>query len=163
MAPKNALYPGSFDPVTSGHINIIERGAQLFDEVVVAVAVNSAKKPLFTIEERVDLLKASLTHLTNVKVVSFDGLLVDYLKNNDLHFVIRGLRAISDFEYEFQIAHLNKRLDKEMDTVFMMTSEEYFYVSSSIVRELASFGGDIHGLVPRPVEEALIKKFKKIG
>ncbi len=162
MAPKIALYPGSFDPVTNGHINIIERAAKLFDEVVISVAINSAKKPLFTTEERVDLLKASLCHLPNIKVVSFDGLLVDYLKNNDLHFVIRGLRAISDFEYEFQIAHLNRRLHKEMDTVFMMTSEEYFYVSSSIVRELASYGGDIHGLVPPPVEAALKEKFKNI-
>lgn len=162
MTNKVALYPGSFDPVTNGHINIIERAAQLFDEVVVAVAVNSAKKPLFTTAERVELLEKSLAHLDNIKVVAFDGLLIDYLKENDLHFVIRGLRAVSDFEYEFQIAHLNRRLGKDMDTFFMMTSEEYFYISSSVVREVASFGGNVHGMVPAPVEDALHKKFNKV-
>ena len=155
MAKKIAVYPGSFDPITNGHCNIVERAAGLFDELIVAVANNSAKRSVFSIDERMDMVAASLAHVPTVKVDTFDGLLVDYLERIGACILIRGLRAISDFEYEFQIAHINRRLAPRVDSIFMMTSEEYFYVSSSIVREIASLGGKLQGMVPPRVEDAL--------
>lgn len=155
MSARIAVYPGSFDPITNGHLNIIERATCLFDQVVVAVANNSAKRPAFSADERMDMVRASVAGLPGVSVDSFEGLLVDYLRRIGAKVVIRGLRAMSDFEYEFQIAHINRRLAGEVDSIFMMTSEEYFYVSSSIVREVAALGGNLSGLVPPAVMQKL--------
>jgi len=162
MPERCAVYPGSFDPITNGHLNIIERSCKIFDKLIVTVAHNAAKAPVFTLDERIDLVKKSVAHLNNVTVDTFDGLLVDYMTKIGINTVIRGLRAISDFEYEFQIAHINHRLGKEIDTLFMMTSEEYFYVSSSIVREVAMLGGNIKGLVPDPVEQSFKQKYSRL-
>ena len=141
---KTALYPGSFDPITLGHLDIIRRASHMFDTLIVAVMCNSAKTPLFTLDERVKMIEESVKGLDNVKIVSFDGLLIDYCKKNDIHIVIRGLRAITDFEYELQIAQTNKELShNEVDTVFLTTSLIYSYLSSSVVKEIASYNGDI--------------------
>lgn len=147
-----AVCPGSFDPVTNGHIDIFERASFMFDEVIVGVFHNPNKKPLFTMEERVDLLKRSTSHVKNLKVDCFSGLLNEYVKQKNSTIIVRGLRAISDFEYEFQRALLLKRIDPEIETVFMMTSNEYSFLSSSGVKELAKFNGNIKGLVPKCVE-----------
>jgi len=146
------VYPGSFDPVTAGHLDIIERAAALFDEVTVAVLVNSNKTPAFSTEQRMDFIKRSASHLSNVRVDSFSGLLVDYMNNKKANLIVRGLRAISDFEYEFQMAALNAKLAKNIETVFLMTDTNHSFLSSSIVRELASYGGDLTGLVPEAVK-----------
>ncbi len=157
---KIAVYPGSFDPVTYGHMDIIHRAAKMFDKVVVAVMCNSAKTPLFTLDERVKMLKESIKDLNNVEIDSFDGLMIDYCKNNDIHTVVRGLRAITDFEYELQIAQTNKELSHgEVDTVFLTTSIKYSYLSSSVVKEIASYNGDISPCVPDYVAENLYKKY----
>ncbi|RMG58425.1 MAG: pantetheine-phosphate adenylyltransferase [Deltaproteobacteria bacterium] len=156
-----AIYPGTFDPPTNGHLDIVERSSKVFDRVIVAVAFNPHKTPLFPVEKRVELLKEITSHLENVEVTSFTGLLVDYAKQVGARVIVRGLRAVSDFEYEFQMAHMNKKLYPELDTVFMMTGEKYFYVSSNIVKEIASFGGDVSELVHPLVEEELKKVFSK--
>jgi pantetheine-phosphate adenylyltransferase len=155
-----AICPGSFDPVTNGHIDIIERAAQLFPAVIVGVLKNSNKKPLFTVEERVDLLKSVLSHLPNVEVFSFSGLLVDFVSQVNGNLIVKGLRAISDFEIEFQMALNNKRMAPKIETMFMMTKNEYSFLSSSMVKEIAQYGGDIHDLVPAQVEVALSGKYK---
>ena len=157
---KTALYPGSFDPITLGHLDIIRRASHMFDTLIVAVMCNSAKTPLFTLDERVKMIEESVKGLDNVKIVSFDGLLIDYCKKNDIHIVIRGLRAITDFEYELQIAQTNKELShNEVDTVFLTTSLIYSYLSSSVVKEIASYNGDISPCVSDFVADALYKKF----
>lgn len=157
---KKAIYPGSFDPVTYGHLDIIRRAAEIFDELTVAVLDNHAKTPLFSADERVNILKEATKDIPNIKVESFSGLLIDYARENDYHVSIRGLRAITDFEYELQIAQTNMMLSGgEMDTMFLTTSVEYSYLSSSGVKEIASFGGDISKCVPDFVAELLYKKY----
>jgi pantetheine-phosphate adenylyltransferase len=152
-----AIYPGSFDPATLGHLDVVERAAQLFDEIVVAVGVNTAKSPLLTLEQRVQALEESVRHLANVRVDSFSGMLVEYARESGARCVVRGLRATADFEYEFQMAMVNRRLSPGIEMVFLMTTWEYSYLSSSIVREVATLGGDFHGMVPPPVA-SLIEK-----
>ncbi|GAJ99662.1 pantetheine-phosphate adenylyltransferase [Geomicrobium sp. JCM 19055] len=156
-----AVYPGSFDPVTNGHIDIIERGAKVFDEIIVAVLNNQRKTPLFSVEERVQLLEESLTHITNVSVDSFQGLLVDYVKEKNASVIVRGLRAVSDFEYEMQNASINRKLESSVETFFMMTNNNYSYLSSSIVKEVARYGRNAEDLVPPPVERALREKYQR--
>ena len=157
---KTALYPGSFDPITYGHSDIIKRASKMFDEVIVAVMCNSAKTPLFTLDERVKMIKEAVKDLDNVIIESFDGLLINYCKEKDIHIVIRGLRAITDFEYELQIAQTNKELShNEVDTVFLTTNLKYSYLSSSVVKEIASYNGDITPCVPDFIADALYKKY----
>lgn len=158
---KTAVYPGSFDPVTNGHIDVIERALKLFDKVVVAVGDNPEKKPLFTTKERIDMLKESTKHLKNIEIDSFSGLLLDFVKSKNSRIIIRGLRAVSDFEFEFQRALLNRVVNEEVETVFIMTKEHYVYLNSSIIKEMAMFGGKVNGLVPKIVEEKLKGKFSK--
>jgi pantetheine-phosphate adenylyltransferase len=154
-----AVYPGSFDPLTNGHVDIILRGARLFDRSVVAILVNPEKKPLFSIEERIDMARAVFCGEPRVEVEAFDGLLVDYARRRGAAVIVRGLRAVSDFEYEFQMALMNRRLVPEIETVFMMPAEAYTYTSSRIIREIFAFGGSISGLVPEIVETRLRRKF----
>src|SRR3990172_7127576 len=156
---RKVLYPGSFDPVTFGHIDIIERARDLFDSVVVTVAVNPTKTPLFTVEERVHFIKESVKEFKNIYVDSFDGLVVDHAKSVGASGIIRGLRAISDFEFEFQMALINRKLAKDIATIFLMPHEKYTYLNSSIVRNLASLNSDVSDFVPAVVKEALTKKF----
>ena len=157
---KIAVYPGSFDPVTYGHLDIINRASKMFDEVIVAVMCNSAKTPLFSLDERVKMLQESVKDLSNVKIESFSGLLIDYCKSADIHIVIRGLRAITDFEYELQIAQTNKELShNQVDTVFLTTSLKYSYLSSSVVKEIASYNGDISPCVPEFIADRLYQKY----
>jgi len=156
-----AVCPGSFDPVTYGHLDIITRGAKIFDKVVVSVLVNSAKTPLFTVEERMELLREVTRDIPNVEVDSFSGLLINYMREKQAKVLIRGLRAVSDFEYEMQMASINRKLDDDVETFFMMTNNQYSYLSSSIVKEVAKYGGNVHGLVPPSIEEALQEKYKK--
>ena len=156
-----AVYPGSFDPVTYGHIDIIERSAKVFDKLIVAVLVNSAKKPLFTTQEKVDMIRKATSHLDNVEVVSFSGLLVDFAKNMKADIVVRGLRAITDFEYELQMAQTNHKLEENVETIFLSTRLEYSYLSSTIVKEVASFNGDISQFVPKVVEQRIREKIQK--
>ena len=160
---KRALYPGNFDPVTSGYMDIIERAARVFDEVVVAVGTNMGKAPLFTAEERMQMLKQACSHLPNVVVDSFHDLTVRYAASRGASVIVRGLRALSDFEFEFEIALMNRRLDSGIETVFMMPDAEYTYLSSSIVKEVAGFGGSVVGLVPKIVEEYLDRKFGRLS
>lgn len=143
-----AVYPGSFDPCTNGHLDIIDRSAQLFDKVIVAVLTNSSKIPVFTVSERIELLKTATADYSNVEVCSFSGLLVDFLRKINAKVVIKGIRAVSDFEYEFQMALTNKALYPELETLFMHSSQEYMFLSSSVVREVAKYGGSLTGLVP---------------
>ena len=157
---KIAVYPGSFDQVTFGHLDIINRASKMVDEVIVAVMCNSAKTPLFSLDERVKMLQESVKDLSNVKIESFSGLLIDYCKSADIHIVIRGLRAITDFEYELQIAQTNKELShNQVDTVFLTTSLEYSYLSSSVVKEIASYNGDISPCVPEFIADSLYQKY----
>ena len=158
---KKVIYPGTFDPVTFGHIDIIKRAAELFDSVQVTVAINPSKKPLFTVEERVDLLKKSLKGFNKVSVDSFDGLVVDHAHKVGATGIIRGLRAVSDFEYEFQMALMNRKLAEDITTIFLMPHEKYTYLNSSIVRNLASFQSDVKDFVPRVVEAALQNKYPR--
>ncbi|MCS7281073.1 MAG: pantetheine-phosphate adenylyltransferase [Desulfobacterota bacterium] len=161
MAKKVAVYPGSFDPITYGHLDILDRGLRLFDKVIIAVAKNIGKQALFTVEEREEMIREVVKDRKNVVVDSFDGLLVDYLRRVKANFVIRGLRAMSDFEYEFQMASVNRTLNPAMDTIFMMTSKDFFFVSSRTVKEVASFGGSVKEFVPPNVEKRLKEKFQK--
>ncbi|MBQ1870644.1 MAG: pantetheine-phosphate adenylyltransferase [Lachnospiraceae bacterium] len=154
-----AIYPGSFDPVTNGHIDIIRRASGLFDKLYVGVLSNSSKNPLFSIDNRVTMIKEAVGDIANVEVVSYDGLLVDYCKNNGITAIVRGLRAITDFDYELQIAQTNKVMEPEVDTVFLTTSLEYAYLSSSIVKEIASYHGNIDKLVPSNVKCELEAKY----
>ncbi len=156
-----AIYPGSFDPVTLGHLDILKRAASIFEEVTVAVLGNSGKTPLFSVQERVNILNEVTKDLNNVKVDSFEGLLVDYATESGANVVIRGLRAITDFEYELQLAQTNRKLCENIDTVFLITGLEYAYLSSSTVREVASFGGDISKFVPPYVAEQTYQKYQK--
>ncbi len=160
MKKKIAVYPGTFDPITNGHIDLIERSLRIFDEVIVAIAHNPKKMPLFNIKERIEMITSSTKGLRNIKIETFDGLLVDYAKKKKAQAIIRGLRAVSDFEYEFQMALMNRRLDNKIETVFLMPSEEYSYLTSSIVKEIAAFKGSINGLVPKIVDKKLKEKFK---
>jgi len=154
-----AIYPGSFDPITYGHLDIIQRGLKIFNHVIVAVARNSQKNALFNIDERVDLIKTVLKNEPRVSVDTFTGLLIDYVASKEAHVVIRGLRAISDFEYEFQIAQMNSTIGHEVETLFMMTSVQYGYLSSSIVREVCSLGGPVDSFVPPEVKNAMQQKY----
>lgn len=156
---RTVIYPGSFDPVTNGHLDIIHRAARLFDRVIVAVASNEAKEPLFSLEERVDLAKSAIEDLPNVEIDSFDGLLVSYVKERGGQAIIRGLRAVSDFEFEFQLALMNRKLDKKIETIFMMPKDTYTFLSSRMVKEIARLGGDIGAFVPQLVESTLKEKF----
>ncbi|MGM9925259.1 MAG: pantetheine-phosphate adenylyltransferase [Bacillus sp. (in: firmicutes)] len=158
---KIAICPGSFDPITNGHIDIIQRGAKVFDELYISVLNNSAKNPLFTMEERVELIKEVTSHIPNVKVDSFEGLLVDYARSINANAIIRGLRAVSDFEYEMQGTSMNRVLNDELETFFMMTNSQYSFLSSSIVKEVAKYKGDISALVPPVVHQALKDKFNE--
>ena len=158
-----AVYPGSFDPLTNGHVDIITRGAKLFDRIIVAILVNAEKSPLFSMEERVEIARAVFKDVSNVEVETFDGLLVDYLERRHADVVIRGLRAISDFEYEFQMALMNRRLNARVQTLFMMPAEQYTYISSRLIREVVSLGGRVHGLVPDMVEARLRQKMSPQG
>ena len=154
------IYPGSFDPVTFGHLDIIERSAGIVDELIVAVLINSAKKSLFSVSERVRMLSELLEGHDNIKVESFDGLLVDYARSKEASIIVRGLRAVTDFEYELQIAQMNRTIYSEIDTIFLTTSLEYAYLSSSIVKEVASYGGDISHFVPESIIPKIYEKFK---
>jgi pantetheine-phosphate adenylyltransferase len=155
------VYPGSFDPVTNGHVNLIRRSAPLFDRVIVAVAFNPRKTGLFTPPKRIALLKSAVEGLDNVEVDAFDGLLVDYVRRKGARVVLRGLRALSDFEYEFQMAHMNHKLCPEIETLFLMTGPEEFFISSQVVREVASLNGPVDDLVPPDVRDALQRRFRK--
>ncbi|QGU95242.1 pantetheine-phosphate adenylyltransferase [Clostridium bovifaecis] len=156
-----AVYPGSFDPVTKGHLDIIERSAKIFDEVIVAVLINPDKKGLFSIEERVELIKKVTQNIKNVKVESFYGLLVNYMKQKNAQVIIKGLRAVSDFEYEFQMALMNKKLDSSIETCFMMTNAKYSYLSSSSIKQVVMFGGCIEDLVPDEIVNDIMNKINK--
>jgi pantetheine-phosphate adenylyltransferase len=158
---KIAIYPGSFDPVTNGHIDIAQRGLRLFDKIIVAILSNPGKDFLFTVEERIEMLESSFEEYPNIEVGTFDGLLVDYAAKKDSIAILRGMRAVSDFEYEFQLALMNRKLNREVQTVFLMTSLRWIFTSSSIIKEAAQFGGDIKGMVPPIVNEKLKKKFKR--
>jgi pantetheine-phosphate adenylyltransferase len=160
MPTRIALYPGSFDPPTNGHLSIIQRGLKMFDGLIVAVLRNPAKDAVFSIEERVELLKGLVNGDSRVQVKTFSGLLVKFAKEEGVNTVLRGLRAVSDFEYEFQMANMNRKLSPEIETLFMMTGEDYFYISSRFVRDVARLGGDVSGLVPPNVLQALKKRFK---
>jgi pantetheine-phosphate adenylyltransferase len=153
-----AVYPGSFDPLTNGHVDIIERGARLFDRIIVAILVNAEKSPLFTTAERVDIVRKVFKDRSNVEVDTFDGLLVDYVAKRKANALVRGLRAVSDFEYEFQMALMNRHLNPAVETVFMMPAEKYSYISSRLIKEVFSLGGQVHGLVPELVETRLREK-----
>ena len=157
---RTVIYPGSFDPLTNGHLDLIQRAARLFDRVIVAIASNETKNPLFDKEERVALVKSSLPDLPNVSVDAFDGLLVDYVARSGGQAIIRGLRAVSDFEFEFQLALMNRNLNERIETIFMMPKDTYTFLSSRIVKEICRLGGDIKDFVPGKVREALIKKLR---
>lgn len=153
-----AVYPGSFDPVTNGHVDIIDRASKVFDHLIVAVLENPRKTPLFSIEERVEMLNNIIEHYPNVEVDYYKGLLIEYSRKQGAKIIIKGLRAISDFEFEFQMALINRKLDCDVETLFMMTNNKYSYISSSIVKEVASYGGEVKDLVPPEVYESIMKK-----
>ena len=155
---KRAIYPGSFDPITNGHVNLVERVSSFFDTVIIAVASSDAKKALFTLEERVELTRQAAGHLPNVEVIGFTGLLIDITRELNAKIVVRGLRAVSDFEYEFQLAWMNRQLDREIETLFFAPSAQYAFVSATLVKEIASFGGDVSQFLHPAVHEALKKK-----
>ncbi|KPJ78497.1 MAG: phosphopantetheine adenylyltransferase [Deltaproteobacteria bacterium SG8_13] len=156
-----AIYPGSFDPVTNGHLDILKRGLKLFDKIIVAILHNPGKSSLFSVEERIDMLSRSLKGMPNTEIDTFDGLLVDYAARRKAHAILRGMRAVSDFEYEFQMALMNRRLNREIQTVFLMTGLRWIFTSSSIIKEAARFGGNIEGMVPAFVLRKLEAKFKE--
>ena len=160
--PKIAIYPGSFDPVTNGHLDIVERGLKIFDKIIVAILYNPSKEYLFNLEERLEMLKDCLIKFKNVEIDSFDGLLVNYAAHRKAHAILRGLRAMSDFEYEFQMALMNRRLNREVQTVFLMTGLRWIFTSSSIIKEAIQFGGNIDGMVPPLVQEKLKQKFNLV-
>ena len=157
---RTAIYPGSFDPLTNGHLDVIERAAKLFDRVVVAVAKNDSKHPRFTLAERLALVKTAVKHLPHVEADSFDGLLIEYAQRRNAQAILRGLRAISDFEFEFQLALMNRKLNERIETIFMMPKDTYTFLSSRIVKEIARLGGDVSTFVPPHVQTALVRKLK---
>ncbi|MDD3839661.1 MAG: pantetheine-phosphate adenylyltransferase [Clostridia bacterium] len=159
---KIGVYPGSFDPVTNGHIDIIKRSTKIFDKLIVGVINNPNKSPLFTMEERIDMISKSVKqqNLKDIEVKGFDGLLVDFMRQNNANIIVKGLRAVSDFEYEFQMALMNRKLDNEIETIFMMTSKEYSYLSSSMIKEVGSLNGCIKGLVPDVVLKTILNKLR---
>jgi pantetheine-phosphate adenylyltransferase len=156
---KIAVYPGSFDPVTNGHCDVVRRGLKIFDKVVIAVSTNGTKDPLFTIQERLEMLQESFKETPEIEVDSFDGLLVDYVAERRADAILRGLRAVSDFEHEFQMALMNRKLNRDIETVFLMTGLRWIFISSSIIKEAARFGGDTRGMVPDIVSKRLKEKF----
>ena len=158
---KTVVYPGSFDPVTNGHLDVIKRSSEIFDKVFIAVGDNPEKKPLFTIQERIDMIKEATKSLNGIEVEGFEGLLLNYVKKKDSKIIIRGLRAVSDFEFEFQRALLNKKINGNIETIFIMTKEDYVYLNSSIIKEMAMFGGSVKKLVPEVVEKRLKEKYRK--
>jgi len=159
MSEKTAIYPGFFDPITNGHLSIVTRALKVFDKLIIAILNNPQKSPLFSTEERIYMIKKTIGHKKTVEIDSFDGLLVDYAVKKNSNVVIRGLRALSDFEYEFQLALINRKLNRDVQSIFLMTDYKWFYTSSTIIKEAASFGGDISGLVPKIVNEKLKEKF----
>jgi pantetheine-phosphate adenylyltransferase len=159
---RTAVYPGSFDPLTNGHLDVIQRASKLFDRVIVAIAQNESKHPLFTLEERRGLVLNAIRHMSNVEVDVFGGLLVDYVEDRGGEAIIRGLRAVSDFEFEFQLALMNRKLNERVETIFMMPRDTYTFLSSRIVKEIARLGGDVSGFVPEEVRVALDGKFAKL-
>lgn len=160
---KVAIYPGSFDPITNGHIDMVERGLRLFDKIIVCILCNPGKETLFTIEERLEMIRESLKKFPNLEIDSFDGLLVDYGAKRNANAILRGMRAVSDFEYEFQLALMNRKLNRKIQTVFLMTGFRWIFTSSSIIKEAASFGGDVTGMVPPMVNKKLKEKFNFIS
>ncbi len=163
VEPKIGVYPGSFDPLTNGHLDIIKRASKLFDKLIVGVLVNDSKKnPLFTMEERVKLIQKCIGDLPNVEVGSFDGLLVDFVKKNGAHAIVKGLRAVSDYEYELQMAALNRHIDNDIDTIFLMADVQNSFLSSSVVKELAWHGGSICGLVPKEIEKDIVDSVRAL-
>lgn len=158
---KTAIYPGSFDPITNGHLDVIKRGAKIFDRLIIAVLINVDKKGLFEIEERVELIKRVTKDIKNVEVVSFNGLLIDLLREKEADVILKGLRGVLDFEYEMQMALINNRLDSNVETLFMMTAAENSYISSSSVKQIAKFGGNINGLVPNEIINDIEKKINR--
>jgi len=158
---RRAIYPGSFDPVTNGHFDVVERARKLFDEVIVAVAHNDEKQALFSLDQRLDLLRQTIGKIDNIRVAQFEGLLVDFARAEKAHAVIRGLRAVSDFEFEFQMALMNRKLESDLETIFLMPKEEYTYLSSRLVKEIARLGGDVSKFVPPIVAKALAQKFSQ--
>ena len=156
-----AVFPGSFDPLTNGHVDIILRGARLFDRIVVAMLVNAEKAPLFSVDERVEITRSVFKNVPNVEVDTFDGLLVDYIERRKAQVIVRGLRAVSDFEFEFQMALMNRRLNDKVETVFMMPAEQYTYISSRLIKEVFALGGQVSGLVPETVEARLRQKLSR--
>lgn len=158
---RRAIYPGSFDPVTNGHFDVVERARKLFDEVIVAVAYNDEKQALFSLDQRLDLLRQTIGKIDNIRVAQFEGLLVDFARAEKAHAVIRGLRAVSDFEFEFQMALMNRKLESDLETIFLMPKEEYTYLSSRLVKEIARLGGDVSKFVPPIVAKALANKFSQ--
>lgn len=158
MSEKIAIYPGTFDPLTNGHLSIINRALKLFDKLIIAILINPQKEPLFSTEERIDMLQEVLGDRPNVEVDTFNGLLVDYAVKKDSNVIVRGLRALSDFEYEFQLALMNRKLNRDIQSIFLMTDYKWFYISSTIIKEAARYGGDIEGLVPSIVSKKLKEK-----
>lgn len=156
---KIAVYPGSFDPITNGHVDIIKRGLGVFDEMIILIAYNPNKNTLFSVEERIAMIREVIRDFKNVRVDSFDGLLVDYVREAGANVILRGLRALSDFEYEFQLALINRRLNRDIETIFLMTGYKWFYTSSTIINEAASLGGSVKGLVPEIVDKKLQEKY----
>ena len=161
MSTITAIYPGTFDPLTFGHLDVIERASALFGKIIVSAAISTSKNTLLSIEERVDIIKASVDHIKNCEVVTFDGLLVDHANNNNASVIIRGLRAISDFEYEFQMALTNRKIAGNIETVFLMPSEKFSFISSTLVREIARYGGDVKEFVPAEAAKVIKEKFGK--
>lgn len=159
---RNAVYPGTFDPVTNGHLDVIKRGSIIFDALIVSVGRNPLKEALFSVKERMEMIRGHVKELKNVEVDSFDGMLVDYLKKRKMNIILRGIRTVSDFEYEFQRALANRVLSKDVETVFVMTSEQYSFLNSTLIKEAVSLGGSVSQFVPLDVEKRLTQKFKKM-
>jgi len=159
MNERVAIYPGTFDPITNGHLSVVNRALKIFDKLVIAILTNPAKKPLFTLEERIYMIEEAVQNGANIEVDTFDGLLVDYVVQKKTNVIIRGLRALSDFEYEFQTALMNRKLNRDVQSIFLMTDYKWFYTSSTIIKEAASFNGDVSGLVPELVNQKLKQKF----
>ena len=157
---RTAIYPGSFDPLTNGHLDVVQRAAKLFDSVIVAVAKNDSKRPLFTLAKRLELVRTAVSHLPHVEADSFDNLLIEYVEQQKAQAVVRGLRAVSDFEFEFQLALMNRKLNEHIETIFMMPKDTYTFLSSRIVKEIAALGGDVSPFVPPHVKAALLEKLK---
>jgi pantetheine-phosphate adenylyltransferase len=159
MKERVAIYPGTFDPITNGHLSVVNRALKIFDKLVIAILTNPSKNPLFTLEERIYMIKEAVQNGANIEVDTFDGLLVDYVVHKETNVIVRGLRALSDFEHEFQTALMNRKLNREVQSIFLMTDYKWFYTSSTIIKEAASFNGDVSGLVPELVNQKLKQKF----